>query len=204
MNISKEREYELPDIWANSILGFGRNAAATTDRSTSKTAMFYCDPSARVLLMTAKPAIPGEGPSHWLFISESYFKPPSRKNPHPYINWTQWSQFCVIRDVPTQIVAEPRVIGTRVIYLETERVSRVEYRSRLGVIDFAPYPETSACQPNRAWTLIGSRTSLSPSETERVIPVTTTDGMKVEGFCATEDNIVLLFVGLFDFTCECN
>lgn len=193
-DISREREYELPDIWVNSILGFGCNVAATTDRSTSKTAMFYCDPSARILLMTARPDVAGQGPSHWLFINESYFRPPSHKSSRPRIAWKQWSQSCVIRDAPTQIVGEPCVIGTRVVYLETNGRSPHGYHSRLNVIDFAPYPEASACPLNPAWTMVGSHAPLLPSETNRDIPNTTTDGKKVENFRVTEDNIVLIFV----------
>ncbi|KAF9477602.1 hypothetical protein BDN70DRAFT_946594 [Pholiota conissans] len=193
--VAIEREYELPPIWAKSALRFGRNNAPTSDITTPSTALFYADPAARVLLLTAKQTGPNANGMHWMFITEAFFRPTS----HPdrrIVPWIYWSQFCLIRELQiNQVVGQPQVVGSRVVYLEKNgtRSSRGHERSHLSVIDLSPYAEIATLPPAKLWTLIGKQSTLRPSETHRDIPSATTNGLAVENLYATEDNIVLVF-----------
>lgn len=194
--VAIEREYELPPIWAKSAIRFGRNTAPASDHTTPSTALFYADPAARILLLTAKQTGPNANGMHWMFIPEAFFRPTT----HPerrIVPWIYWSQFCLIRELQiNQVVGYPQVVGSRVVYLEKNgtRSSRGHERTHLSVIDFSPYAEIATPPPAKLWTLIGKQAILRPSETLRDIPSTTTNGLAVENIHATEDNIVLVFV----------
>lgn len=208
-NVTVEREYELPEAWSDAIIGFCPNTAPVSDLTSSSNALFYPDPSTRVLLITAKPNCPPTAPvpQQWLLINESYFRPTSRKD-RLRAPWSTWGQYCLIRDIaPSPIPVEgPYAVGTRVVYLESmppHSSSRSSGHapapgcpSRLNVIDFAPYPDES-CRSSRAWSMIGQKSMLVPNETSREISASTVDGLSVKGIRVTEDNIVLFQVGFF-------
>ncbi|TFK39836.1 hypothetical protein BDQ12DRAFT_774151 [Crucibulum laeve] len=200
-NVAKvvcEREYELPPVWANCALSFGRNTSPTSETSVSPNAIFYSDPSARVLIVTASPDGGSHGASagnNWLFVNESYFRPPSRWDPRTHIPWSYWSQYSLIRNISaSRHIGLPRIVGTRVLYTESEpsRSSRSGRRTRLHIIDFAPYRDAASGPISNAWSLIGQRSPLVPYETYREVPSGTTDSLQVEDVYATEDNIVLI------------
>ncbi|KAF8159486.1 hypothetical protein B0H34DRAFT_796728 [Crassisporium funariophilum] len=192
-SVTLEREYELPPIWAKATLRFSRNTAPSSDIYTPSTALFYSDPSSRVLLLTAKQAGPTNG-IHWMFVPESYFQPTSHPDRRS-VPWSYWNQFCLIRDVQSNtLVGHPQVTGSRVVYLEKEPIHPGRghpERARLSVIDFSPCPEATN-PPSKLWSLLGKQSVLIPNESHREIPTSATNGVVVEGIRATEDNIVLL------------
>jgi len=194
MDISRvtlEREYELPPIWARSTLRFAQNTIPGVELSSPSTALFYTDPSSRVLLLEAKQT--GPNMHHWLFIQESFFRP----TPHTErrsVPWGYWNQFCLIREhQPSLVVGRPRLAGNRLVYLEKEPAhpNRGEL-ARLSIIDFSPSEAPSP--PTRLWTLIGKQSALIPNEFYREIPSSVTNGHTVESVYATEDNIALILV----------
>ncbi|KAG5647865.1 hypothetical protein DXG03_007789 [Asterophora parasitica] len=192
--VAIERDYELPEAWNRSIFGFSPNTSPLTDQSSSE-AMFYPDPSKRILILAVKtPSLAG-APSvrNWLIINESYFRPTSRKD-RLRVSWHEWSQACLIRDVHSS-VRGPCVNGNRVVYVEnaprsSSRSGGGTALSRLNVIEFAPYPESESHQ-SRAWSLVGPRSVLVPNEATREIPSKSVDGRPIEDLRVTEDNIVL-------------
>lgn len=200
-NISKlekvflEREYELPPIWNNSVLQFVRNSALNTEHSipcSATSALFYSDPTARVLMLSAKPE--GSASTYWLFISESFFRS-SPQDRRPAL-WPQWSQLCLIKELQTgMLVGSPQIVGSRILYLEKDGTcsSSGHARTRLKVIDFAPYADIPVASP-QAWSLVGRYSILRPGEYQRDFSSKTTNNLAVEGICATDDNIVLLLV----------
>lgn len=194
-NVSIEREYELPSIWSNSAMRFVRNNVPNSDPAIPSNAIFCSDPSARVLVLTAKPEGPGATSTHWMFINESFFRPTSHEDRRS-VPWAYWSQFCLIKELKISLLAgTPRVAGSRVLYLEKDgsRSASGQYRTKLKVIDFAPYTDMTSPSP-KAWSLLGQYSTLKPSEYQRDFSSTTTTGLAVENIHATEDNIVLLLV----------
>ena len=192
-----EREYELPPIWTNAVMRFGKNSAPNTDISTPSNALFYSDPSARVLLLSAKQ--PGDSAAmHWMFVHESFFRPTTHDDRRA-VPWTYWSQFCLIRELHSSLViGNPQVVGSRVIYLEKDgtRSGSGNERTRLKIIDFAPYAEVPP-PSTKAWTLLGKYSSIKPGEYQRDFSPSTTNGLAVGGICVTEDNIILVLVRKF-------
>jgi hypothetical protein len=89
-NITVECEYELPEWWSNYL---ANNVAPCKDLTPATLALFYPDPSARILCVTAKRATDA-GPVHhkWLFINESHFKR-SRRSGLTHVPWTQWALY---------------------------------------------------------------------------------------------------------------
>jgi hypothetical protein len=190
-----EREYELPPIWNNSTIRFVRNNVPNSERAIPSNALFCSDPSARVLVLTAKPEGPGATSAHWMFVNESFFRPTSHEDKRT-VPWAYWSQFCLIKELQLGLLAgTPRVAGSRVLYLEKEggRSTSGNNRTKLKVIDFAPYFDMSP-PSSKAWSLWGQYATLKPCEYQRDFSSTTTNGLAVENIHATEDNIVLLLV----------
>ena len=202
--VTVERVYELPPHWSSAAIGFTRNTAPLSDHSVAPDALFYPDPSTRVLLITAKSLLSNTGRRpfrNWLFINESFFRPTSRKE-RLNVSWDHWKEYCIIRDVsPSTKIPGPYVIGSRVLYVDSElgrsstRDGHARYRSKLTVIDFAPYPDVSYRHgPDQVWPFVGQLTALVPNETTREIPSETCDRRKVEDMRVTEDNVVLFLV----------
>lgn len=201
--VTVEREYELPGHWGNAVIGFAHNTAPLTDNSASSEALFYPDPSTRILVITARSLSLDAGRSpfcNWLFINESYFRPTSRKD-RLNVPWDQWKEYCLIKDVlsSTQMPG-PCVIGNRVLYVESDPGRPLNrgghssgYASRLTIIDFAPYPDAS-CHSNSVWSFVGKRSLLVPNETTRPMPSKTVDRLSIDDIRVTEDNIVLFLV----------
>jgi hypothetical protein len=182
-----EREYELPSIWAGSELRFSHNATPTPDVQLSRDGLFHLDPSTRVLNLTVKGGLK-QSTLHWLFIKETYFRPASRADQR-YVSWGHWSQACLGKDlVASEIIGVPRVIGSRIVYLESDSGSG----RRISIIDFAMPANHPGSSP-RTWSLIGPRARLTPNESSRSIPPSAT-GHRAEGICASEDNIIVMFV----------
>lgn len=204
-NVAIKREYELPPIWVNAVMRFSRNITPYGDNAAPTTSLFYADPSARVLLLSAKQSGPNAAGMHWMFINEGFFRPTAYADRRS-VPWSYWSNLCLIRELNSNtIIGQPQVVGSRVVYLEKDgtRTSRGHERASLGMIDFAPLAETASPSSAKLWSLIGKQSILKPSETHRDIPSGTTQGLPVQGIRATEDNIVLLLVCLltaFSFT----
>ena len=203
--VTVEREYELPDSWSASVIGFSPNTSPLTDRATSSEAMFYCDPSNRVLLLAVRSLSQAGAPPirSWVIIHESYFKTPMRRD-HLRVPWAQWNQYCLIRDV-SPMVQDPHVVGSKVVFLDAAHASLRSgsrpggYCSRLNIIDFTPFPHHEARRQSRAWSWIGQRTSLVPDEVMREVPSKTVEGRQLEHIRVTEDNIVLFLVRCMSF-----
>ena len=188
--VSLERDYELPPIWTNSTLRFVQNTVPAVELSSPSTALFYTDPSSRILLLEAKQA---PNLHHWLFIQESFFRP----TPHAdrrSVRWGYWNQFCLIREhQPSLVVGRPRLVGNRIVYLEKEPAHPSQAgRSRLSIMDFSHSDNPSP--PTKLWTLIGNQSALVPNEFHRDIPSSVIGGHAVESVHATEDNIALVLV----------
>ncbi|KAJ6619880.1 hypothetical protein B0H10DRAFT_2163718 [Mycena sp. CBHHK59/15] len=179
------RQYELPGTWNNSSIRFCPNCSP---RSPSPTALFYPDPTTRILIIAAKPlanSSSSTSPRNWLFINESYFRAPSRRD-RLAVSWSHWGQYCVVRDLSRSrtLVRGPYAIGARVVYLESE--SGHSHRSigrpeppALNLIEFAPFPD-SAVRLHPCW-----------SSTARRLPSGTIENYGVDGIGVTEDNIIL-------------
>jgi len=186
----------LPPIWNNSVLQFVRNSALNTEYSipcSAASALFYSDPTARVLMLSAKPE--GSALTHWLFISESFFRPSPHEDRRP-APWPYWSQFCLIKELQAgMLVGSPQIVGSRILYLEKDGTYSASghARTRLKVIDFAPYADIPVASP-QTWSLVGRYSILRPGEYQRDFSSKTTNNLAVEGICATDDNIVLLLV----------
>ena len=202
MDISRvalEREYELPPIWAKSVLRFAQNTVPGVELTSPSTALFCTDPSSRVLLLEAKQT--GPNMHHWLFIQESFFRPTTLADRRS-VPWAYWSQFCLIREhQPSLVVGRPRFAGNRLVYLEKEvaHPGRAE-RARLSIIDFSiSEAQAPPSTPTKLWTLIGKQSTLVPNEFYREIPSSVTNGHAVESVYATEDNIALVLVCIVYF-----
>ncbi|KAG5721355.1 hypothetical protein E4T56_gene12964 [Termitomyces sp. T112] len=183
-----ERDYELPGAWARSAIGFSPNTSPLVDQPSPSEAMFYPDPSRRVILVVVKTPSSNGGPSvrNWLIVNESFFRPSSRKG-RLRISWQEWSQACLIRDAHSAILG-PYVNGSRVVF--AENTPHHSPRARLNLIEFAPFPDSS-CVQTRAWSMVGPRCVLVPNESSRELPPKTVDGRQIEDIRLTEDNIVL-------------
>ncbi|KAJ3770038.1 hypothetical protein FB446DRAFT_186240 [Lentinula raphanica] len=199
--ISVVREFELPPTWFDTILRFVQNTAPRSDISRPSDAIFYTAPETRVLAISSTPTASsvshtGYYPMSWLFLKESYFKFPSRKDGFR-VPWRQWGQYCLIKEigVPPGAISGPCVVGMKVLYVENlvTRSSRSDvpktYQTRLRVIDFSPFAEPD--EPPRGYMSVGPRANLVPVESSRTIPSYAVDGLPVKRFDATEDNIVL-------------
>ncbi|KAJ3905004.1 hypothetical protein F5879DRAFT_800567 [Lentinula edodes] len=198
-SISVVREFELPETWSNTIVKFLPNTSPRSDISQSSDALFYAAPETRVFAISSTPAAishSGYYPINWLFLKESYFRFPSRKDGFR-VSWRQWGRYCLIKeiDVPPSAIRGPCVVGTKVFYVEnalahSSRSPTPSSRStRLRVIDFSPFAEPDEFP--RGWTFVGPRASLFPIESRRSIPSSSVDGLPVEGLDATEDNVIL-------------
>ncbi|KAG6918977.1 hypothetical protein DXG01_010216 [Tephrocybe rancida] len=187
-----ERDYELPEAWVRSTIGFSPNTSPLVDQLSQSEAMFYPDPSKRIIVVVVKTPSPNGGPSarNWLIVNESFFRPTSRKD-RLRVSWQEWSQACLIRDAHSAIRG-PYVNGSRIVFAENapRSSSRAPAASRLNVIEFAPFPDSS-CNQTRAWSMIGPRCVLVPNECSRDVPPKTVDGRQIEDVRLTEDNIVL-------------
>ncbi|KAI3619623.1 hypothetical protein WG66_002849 [Moniliophthora roreri] len=204
-NISKAstiailREFELPQTWDRSIIEFSPNNSPKSDYSLSPNALFYPAPETRILAIKARnpssDARPDYTPRNWLFIKESYFRHPSRRDPFR-ISWKQWSQYCLVKEMVNYppCIRGPYVMGTKAFFVENmqPRAHRSSHGtgSRLHVIDFSPFADRSDASTN--WAIIGLKAGLVPSEYAKTIPPATVDGLAVEDMCVTEDNIVLI------------
>ncbi|KAF8630134.1 hypothetical protein AX15_003089 [Amanita polypyramis BW_CC] len=187
-NITVEREYELPESWNNCQIEIRNNVAPCKDPLPSIRALFYPDPSARMLCIAARRAISSDsGPVHykWLFVNESYFKP-SRRTGLVHVPWTQWGNHCLVREVSqASPIKGPYSIGTRFVYLEPIPSNG---RPRLHTIGFTPYAEWKYNSP---WSWRGQKVVAIPLESSRDIPDVTASGLAVEDLRITEDNIIL-------------
>lgn len=195
--VTVEREYILPSIWAGAELRFGRNATPTPGVKLSTETLFYLDPSARVLNLTAKG---GANPNalYWLFVEESYFRSTSHVDQR-CIPWGYWGQVCLIKELAASaIIGVPQVVGSRIVYLESESGSRRD-RARMSVIDFATPPNHPG-PGTRPWLSVGPHATLVPNELSRSIPSSTTGYSRVKGISASEDNIIVFFVSFSLFT----
>ncbi|KAJ7577005.1 hypothetical protein C8J56DRAFT_377590 [Mycena floridula] len=188
-NMVLVREYELPEAWRKSVIGFCQNGSPKGDFGTPHDALFYSSPEARIVAIVAKPS--GHSRSslcNWLFVKESYLKYLStrkdRSRMSSRIDWNTWAQFALIKDMGIMYsrVRGPYLVGSRVVYLETE------HAGRLHVIEFSPFADASTPP---AWFWNGPRASLVPSETSRSISRMTLEGGRVEDIRVTEDNITL-------------
>ncbi|PFH51811.1 hypothetical protein AMATHDRAFT_141559 [Amanita thiersii Skay4041] len=191
MNVTVEREYELPEVWNNCLIEIGMNSAPLKDLSPATRALFYPDPAARLLCIIAKVPVSPSGPlatRNWLFINETYFKP-SRRSGLTHVPWVQWGPHCLIRDFSqnSASIKGPYIIGTRAVFLEPGFRGR---SARLNVIDFVPYGDSSH-RMSPPWSLRGQRTILAPLENTREVPESTTNGLGIDDIRITEDNIIL-------------
>ncbi|KAJ7281414.1 hypothetical protein C8J57DRAFT_74884 [Mycena rebaudengoi] len=188
VNMVVLRQYELPATWSTATIRFHPNTAA---RSPSASALFYPDPMARVLIITAKPFnSKSSSLRNWLFINEGYFRAPSRRD-HLVVPWNHWGQHCIIKDLSRSknLVNGPHAIGARVVFLESEP-AHPRRSASLHLIEFAPFPgEGAGGAPAYSW--IGPRATLFPTETARALPSSTVENHSVDALGVTEDNIVL-------------
>ncbi|KIK50595.1 hypothetical protein GYMLUDRAFT_182569 [Collybiopsis luxurians FD-317 M1] len=197
-SISVVREFELPEIWCNTSMKFVPNSSPRSDLLQPSDALFYSAPETRILAITSTPAAISHSeyyPMNWLFLKESYFSFPSRRDAFR-VPWRQWGQYGLAKDIdaPPEAIRGPYVVGSKVFYVENPpaRSSRSHGHSRssrLRVIDFSPFPEPAAL--SMGWTSVGPRAGLIPSESSRSIPSSSVDGLPVKDLCATEDNIIL-------------
>ncbi|KAG6836769.1 hypothetical protein H0H93_003547 [Arthromyces matolae] len=188
-----ERDYELPEAWARSTIGFSPNTSPLIDEPSPSEAMFYPDPSKRVILVVVKTPSPNGGASarNWLIVNESFFRPTSRKD-RLRVSWNEWGQSCLIRDAHSAILG-PYVNGSRIVFAENaprHSSSRAPVMSRLNVIEFSPFPDSN-CVQSHAWSMVGPRCVLVPNEGSRELPPKTADGRQIEDIRLTEDNVVL-------------
>jgi len=165
-----------------------------SDACIPPSALFYPDPDARMMLLSATQT---GSPTHWLLIPQSFFRPTTHSD-RIAVPWTYWSQFCLIREFPAGIVVDhPQVVGSHITYLERDfrqvRGGGVSEHVRLGLIDFASHNEHYV-QPSKTWTLLGKLAPISPKESSRELPATTTHGLPVKKICTSEDNIVVVLV----------
>ncbi|KAL0575288.1 hypothetical protein V5O48_006689 [Marasmius crinis-equi] len=208
-NISKPssvtllREFELPEAWDRSIVEFCSNVAPRSDFSTSSTALFYSAPETRILAIKARkssrdPQAP-YSPGNWLFIRESYFRHLSRRDPIR-MPWKQWGQYCLVKEVmnyPPSMIRGPYIVGTKVFFVENRvNGSRSSAGSRLHAIDFSPFAESG--DTGRSWISMGPKAGLIPNEYSKSIPSVTVEGLAVDDFSVTEDNIVLFTMSTAD------
>lgn len=186
------REYELPEVWKNCIIGFCPNTSPKTEFSVSPDALFFAAPENRLVVVVAKSASHSRIPlCNWLFISESLVKAPYLKDRSVQMSWCQWAQYCLIKDVGHLMsnFRGPYSVGTRVVYLEVEHG---HHSPRLHVIDFAPFSDISI----PSWFWIGPRALLVPYESSRTIPHTIFNEQRIEDIRLTEDNIILFSVSV--------
>ncbi|KAJ8508916.1 hypothetical protein ONZ45_g8845 [Pleurotus djamor] len=206
-NVTNMREYELPEAWGTAAITFCPNMSPQSDAMANPEALFYPDPSARLLMLSVDPnATPSarhpttnaKGPVAWVFINESYFKPPTSRRDPARVSWKHWSQHCYIRSVvPSPYQGGPQLVGTKVVFLDAEPVqlSRSQVGTkpglipRLTLIEFRPFVDPTNV-PGKSWTA-GVKTNMVPYEYSKDVPYKTIDNLNIEGIRVTEDNIVL-------------
>ncbi|KAF5350223.1 hypothetical protein D9758_007784 [Tetrapyrgos nigripes] len=186
------REFELPEPWAHSHISFCPNASTKSDFSTSSGTIFYAAPETRIIVLSAK-STDRNSPLNLLFVKESYFRFPSRKDPFE-IPWKNWGRYCLVKEIPGNplTIRGPHVVGTKVLYIDASVRASSSGRSghaKLYMIDFSSF--TEAGDSTRGWTSIGPRAGLVPFETSRSIPSSTVGSLAIEEMRVTEDNIVL-------------
>ncbi|KAM6497106.1 hypothetical protein JOM56_007579 [Amanita muscaria] len=188
-DITVEREYELPEGWNDFQIEICNNIAPSKDLQPGTQALFYPDPSARMICVIAKRAVPpGSPPVHckWLFVSHSYFRP-SRRSGLTHVAWAQWGNHCLIREISQMgPIKGPYFIGTRLVFLEPHNNGGLP---RLHTVSFVPYDAWKVS--SSPWSWRGPKVIMAPSEYSRDIPEQTACGMLVEDFRMTEDNIIL-------------
>ena len=194
--VSIAREYEMCPQWTKASIRFARNSSSNADITKPTNTLFYSDPAARVLVMTAK-----QGDStQWLIVKEGFFRPTPFED-RRYVPWAYWGDFCLVRNMPNTLVGQPQVVGFRVFYLEKPRRGRDD-PARLNIIDFSPYGEEHT-NPTKWWCWVG-RYSCPPMpfEYHREIGPETTGDYSVESIRVTEDNVILFFVSTLNlFPC---
>lgn len=188
-------EYELPPIWNNSTVAFSPN---TSTRSANLDALFYPDPAARILVLTATQNKHSKNASrNWLVINESFFRRPFSRRDTFQVQWSHWSQYCLVRTISptTTFLRGPYVAGKRILFLDSDPIHRsaTDSPTRLNLIDFVPMMDTTR-QANRAWTWVGPRTNVVAVESNRNLPNATVSYLDVDGIRVTDDNIVLFLV----------
>ncbi|KAL0953864.1 hypothetical protein HGRIS_005039 [Hohenbuehelia grisea] len=197
-NLTNAREYEIPEAWAHSSFAFIPNASPRHDSGANPDAVFYPDPSQRLLGISIAPAQSAKGsPFVWLFINENYFRIPTRRDPATRVSWAHWGSYTAMRVVnPSPCLRAPQLSGSRLVYVDADATPVSRSRSsvvatpRLNLIDFQPFLESGA-GPTKAWT-IGSRTEFVPVESTKAVPSTTVDNSAIYGVRLNEDNIILL------------
>ncbi|KAF9073272.1 hypothetical protein BDP27DRAFT_1216366, partial [Rhodocollybia butyracea] len=197
-SVSVVREFELPGTWSDTTMRFSTNSSPRSDVYQTSDALFYTAPETRVLAISSIPTVisrSGYYPVNWLFLKETYFRYPSRKDGFRIL-WRQWGQYCIIKEIETTpgAIRGPYVVGTKVFYVEnapaqTSRNHGHSRSARLRVIDFSPFSES--VEPPRGWSSIGPRSNLIPTESSRSIPSSSVDGLPIKDANATEDNVVL-------------
>ncbi|KAF7309877.1 F-box domain-containing protein [Mycena indigotica] len=188
------RQFELPPHWVPSSVKFAGNKAARTAVPGS---LFYPDPTNRVMVIEAK-SITSKSAS-WLFINEVYFSTaPYRRRESHVVPWSLWGQYSAIKDFSrskkSANIRGPYPVGSRVVYLDSER----SHRGALNVIEFEPFPE-KAPRLDSSWSVVGPRSGLFPSENSRRLPSATVESYGVDELGVTEDNIVLFLEPQADF-----
>lgn len=158
------------------------------DPPRSSSALFYSDPSRRVLMLSARP--PAQANSvQWMIFPERLFTWPWIRGQS--VAWNDWSQYAIVRNTSvTRVVGKPAIVGTRVLYLDQDSSGT---KMRINSIAFMPHSATAETAQNM-WDFVGKHTPLVPSEARREIPAVNGMGCKLQDLRATEDNIVLLYV----------
>ncbi|KAF7770426.1 hypothetical protein Agabi119p4_6400 [Agaricus bisporus var. burnettii] len=182
-----KRQLQLPDDWKNWQISFHQNDAPMNDPPRSSSALFYSDPSRRVLMLSARP--PAQANSvQWMIFPERLFTWPWIRGQS--VAWNDWSQYAIVRNTSvTRVVGKPAIVGTRVLYLDQDSSGT---KMRINSIAFMPHSATAETAQNM-WDFVGKHTPLVPSEARREIPAVNGMGCRLQDLRATEDNIVLLY-----------
>lgn len=184
------RQLQLPDAWRNWLINFHRNDAPMADPPRSSNALFYSDPTRRILMLSARPSAQAKA-INWMMFPERLFTWPWIRGQN--VSWNDWSQYVIVRNTSTtRIIGKPAVTGSRVLYLDHDSSGM---KVRINSIAFLPHSE-SAETSQTMWDFVGKHTPLVPTEARREIPAINGMGSKLQDLRVTEDNIVLLYVSV--------
>lgn len=158
------------------------------DLPRSSNALFYSDPTRRILMLSARPSAQAR-PVNWMIFPERLFCWPWIRGQN--LAWNDWCQYVVVRNTSsTRLLGKPVVVGTRILYLDQDSTGA---KTRINSLTFAPHSETAETS-QALWDFVGKHTPLVPTEASREIPSVNGLGSKVQDLRVTEDNIVLLYV----------
>lgn len=200
------RAFKFPETWtAISSINIIPNLSPTSEYRTAPGTLFYPDPAKRIFSVSIEFELDVIGPNQpgqiMIVLEESSLRPAMRNEP-PTLTWPQWEQWCIVNNISDQAHCF-KVVGRRLMYLQSIGKAHTAQTSRLYTVEFKP-PGPSRHQSTPIYHHAGGPPMLCPSRAAALIKHRTTpsprnnamDVYNINMFDASEDSIVLYDVSL--------